>query len=194
MELYEIMLIIRPDLEAEEREEVLSGLSSVIEKNNGKVETVLDWHKRRLAYEISKHVEGYYYLIYFNGPGTIIPETEHYFRVNDAIIRYMTVCTDEKILREAAEKAAKEAERTTESAEVAGDEAEKSLEDQTEDAIKLSADAEEAEAATTEAELAEESDSEESAEKPDQETVETEPQPDESAETGKHSTDMQEKA
>lgn len=191
MELYEIMLIIRPDLEAEEREEVLSGLSSVIEKNNGKVETVLDWHKRRLAYEINKHVEGYYYLIYFNGPGTIIPETEHYFRVNDAIIRYMTVCTDEKILREAAEKAAKEAERTAESAEVADDEAEKSLEDQTEDAIKLSADAEEAEAATAEAELAEESDSEESAEKPDQETVETEPQPDESAETGKHSTDMQ---
>lgn len=193
MELYEIMLIIRPDLEAEEREEVLSGLSSVIEKNDGKVETILDWHKRRLAYEISKHVEGYYYLIYFNGPGTVIPETEHYFRVNDAFIRYMIVRTDEKTLAEAAEKAAKEAERMTESAEAADSEAEKSLEDQSEAVIKSSADAEVGEV-VAEIEPAEESDSEEPAVKPDQETAETEPQPDEATETEKHSTDMQDKA
>lgn len=194
MELYEIMLIIRPDLEAEEREEVLSGLSSVIEKYNGKVETVLDWHKRRLAYEINKHVEGYYYLIYFNGPGTIIPETEHYFRVNDAVIRYMTVCTDEKELQAAVEKAAKEAERISESAEVAGDEAEKSLEDQAEVTTKHSSDDEEAETTVAEAELAEGSDSETSAEKPDKETVETETQQDESIESEEQSPDMQEKA
>ncbi len=120
MELYETMLIIRPDLEAEEREEVLNGLSSTIEKNDGKVETVLDWHKRRLAYEINKHKEGYYYLIYFKGSGTIIPETEHYFRVNDAVIRYLTVCSTEQELQLAAEKAAKDAEKGAEPTEAGG--------------------------------------------------------------------------
>lgn len=120
MELYETMLIIRPDLEAEEREEVLNGLSSTIEKNDGKVETVLDWHKRRLAYEINKHKEGYYYLIYFKGSGTIIPETEHYFRVNDAVIRYLTVCSTEQELQLAAEKAAKDAEKAAEPTETGG--------------------------------------------------------------------------
>lgn len=117
MELYETMLIIRPDIEAEEREEVLNGLSSTIEKNDGNVETVLDWHKRRLAYEINKHKEGYYYLIYFKGSGTIIPEIEHYFRVNDAFIRYLTVCSNEQELQSAAEKAAKDVEKIAEPAE-----------------------------------------------------------------------------
>lgn len=120
MELYEIMFIIRPDLEVEEREEVIKGLSSTIEKNDGKVETLLDWHKRRLAYEINKHREGYYYLLYFKGSGTIIPEVEHYFRVNESVIRYLTVCSNEQELQLAAEKAAKDAEEISETAEVDG--------------------------------------------------------------------------
>jgi small subunit ribosomal protein S6 len=117
MELYEIMLIIRPDLETEEQEEVLNGLSSVIAKNNGTVSTVLDWHKRRLAYEIEKHKDGHYYLTYFSAPGTIIPEIEHYFRVTDAIIRYMIVRSSEQEFEAAADKAAKEAARAAEPTE-----------------------------------------------------------------------------
>jgi small subunit ribosomal protein S6 len=121
MELYEIMLITRPDLETEEQEEVLNGLSSVITKNNGTVSTVLDWHKRRLAYEIEKHKDGLYYLTYFSAPGTIIPEIEHYFRVTDAIIRYMIVRSSEQEFEAAADKAAKEAARAAEPTE-AGEE------------------------------------------------------------------------
>ncbi len=110
MELYEAMIIISPELEKDDHQEVLDGLSSAITKNNGTVSTVLDWRKRRLAYEINKFQEGHYYLVYFTAEGTIIPEIEHYFRVTDEIIRFMVVRTDEQEFEAAAKKAASEAE------------------------------------------------------------------------------------
>ena len=109
MGIYEVMFIVRPDLETVEHEEAISGLQAAITKNHGTVGTVVDWRKRRLSYEIDKHVEGHYYIIYFNGEGTIIPEIEHYFRVTDAVIRYMVVRADEQEFEKAAEKAAAEA-------------------------------------------------------------------------------------
>ncbi len=110
MELYEAMIIISPELEKDDHQEVLDGLSSTITGNNGSVSTILDWRKRRLAYEIDKFLEGHYYLIYFSAEGSIIPEVEHYFRVTDEIIRFMVVRTDEKEFEAAAKKAASEAE------------------------------------------------------------------------------------
>ncbi len=108
MELYEAMLIISPDVEKEDQEEVINGLSATITKNGGSVDTILDWRKRRLAYEIDKYQEGFYYLFYFSAQGTVIPEIEHYFRVTDAVIRYMVVRTDEQEFEAAAKKAASE--------------------------------------------------------------------------------------
>ncbi len=96
MGLYEIMLIIRPDFEPDQHEEIINGLKDTITNNEGIVNKVVDWRKRRLAYEIDKHVEGYYYLVYFSGQGTIIPEIEHYFRVSDAILRYLVVRVEEE--------------------------------------------------------------------------------------------------
>ncbi len=116
MGIYEVMFIVRPDLETVEHEEAISGLQDAITKNHGTVGTVVDWRKRRLSYEIDKHVEGHYYIIYFSGEGTIIPEIEHYFRVTDAVIRYMVVRADEQEFEKAAEKAAAEAARAEEAA------------------------------------------------------------------------------
>ena len=113
MGLYETMIILRPDLETEEQESVLSGFTAVVANHGGEVSTVLDWRKRRLAYEINKYREGHYYLIYFSGAGTIIPELEHYFKVTDAIIRNMVVSVEEKDFAAAAEKAAAAAEAIT---------------------------------------------------------------------------------
>ena len=113
MGLYETMIILRPDLETEEQESVLNGFTAVVANHGGEVSTVLDWRKRKLAYEINKFREGHYYLIYFSGAGTIIPELEHYFKVTDAIIRNMVVSVEEKDFTAAAEKAAAAAEAIT---------------------------------------------------------------------------------
>lgn len=111
MGLYEAMLIIRPDLEAEDHEELLNDFEKTISTQEGKVIKIVDWRKRRLAYEIDKHMEGHYYLAYFSGRGNIIPEIEHFFRVNDAVIRFMIVRAEEKDL------AAVETEEPVEAAE-----------------------------------------------------------------------------
>ena len=129
MELYEAMIIISPEVEKEEQEEVINGLSDVITKNGGSVDTILDWRKRRLAYEIDKHQEGYYYLVYFSAQGTIIPEIEHYFRVTDAVIRYMVVRTDEQEFESAAKKAVSEAAAAEKAAAEAAAPDEETVED-----------------------------------------------------------------
>ncbi len=109
MNYYEIMLIVRPDVESEEQQAVLEDLKSAIAKESGTLSTILDWRKRRLSYEIKKHKEGQYYLVYFSGEGNIIPEIEHYFRVTDEVLRYMIVSISEDDYNSAAEKAAAEA-------------------------------------------------------------------------------------
>ncbi len=95
MGLYEIMFIIRPDLEAEEHEEVLQELESAISGNGGTTDKLVNWRKRRLAYEIDKDIEGHYYLLYFKGHGPIIPEIEHFFKVNDAVIRFLIASVED---------------------------------------------------------------------------------------------------
>ncbi len=96
MSYFEIMVVIRPEMEPDEYEEILSGISSTITTNGGVLGKIVDWRKRRLAYEIDKQVEGYYYLVYFSGEGTIIPELEHFFRVNDTVLRFMIVRIQEE--------------------------------------------------------------------------------------------------
>lgn len=133
MALYETMVVLRPELEAEERESLLQGMKDVITKLQGEICKVDDWGLRRLAYEIKKINEGYYYLLYFNGSSETITELEHYFRVNDTFIRYMICAADqdafdaavaaEQKAKEAAEKRAKEAAEKAAAAEASAAEA-----------------------------------------------------------------------
>ena len=111
MAYYEVMFIVRPDLEADEEKAVLENLKAVITKEDGSVSTILDWRKRRLSYEIQKYTEGQYYLAYFSGEGEVIPEVEHYFRVSDAVIRYMVIAVSAEDYNAAVEKAAQDAQQ-----------------------------------------------------------------------------------
>jgi small subunit ribosomal protein S6 len=92
---YELMFILRPEMETEAEETLVANLQAVVLKLGGEVRKVDDWGKRRLAYEINKVNEGHYYLLYFTGSHEIIPELEHFFRVNDEVIRYLVVREDE---------------------------------------------------------------------------------------------------
>lgn len=91
MQNYEIMFILQPEMESEEMESLLESIKGVIGKQGGEIKNLDDWGKRRLAYEIAKYNEGHYFVITFKGSHKIIPEMEHFFRVNDEVIRYMIV-------------------------------------------------------------------------------------------------------
>jgi len=88
---YEVMFILRPEMEVEAEEAIVNHLQATIQKFGGEVSKVDDWGKRKLAYEIKKVNEGHYFLIYFTGTHEIIPELEHFFRVNDEVIRFLIV-------------------------------------------------------------------------------------------------------
>lgn len=95
MAVYETMFILQPELESKTETELIESLQAVLQKLGGQVDKTDDWGKRKLAYEIDKFVEGHYYLMHFSGSHEIIPELEHFFRVNDAVIRFIIVREEE---------------------------------------------------------------------------------------------------
>lgn len=95
MNKYELVLIFKPELSEEDRNTVFSRIQQIIDEN-GKLEEVHDWGKRKLAYEINYIKEGYYYIVNFDLDPQFVKEIERRCRLFDQIIRYMVVRVDEQ--------------------------------------------------------------------------------------------------
>ena len=95
MNKYELVLIFKPELSEEDRNTVFSRIQQVIDEN-GKLEEVHVWGKRKLAYEINYIKEGYYYIVNFDLDPQFVKEIERRCRLFDQIIRYMVVRVDEQ--------------------------------------------------------------------------------------------------
>jgi len=93
---YEIMFIVNPNVAEEEIDKINGQIENIITSGGGKVEKIEKMGKRRLAYEVEKQREGYYVLFTTNANGDILKECERRLRVMDAIIKYITVRTDEE--------------------------------------------------------------------------------------------------
>ncbi|MBA2377994.1 MAG: 30S ribosomal protein S6 [Blastocatellia bacterium] len=92
---YEVMYIVDPDTSADKIDQLNDAVSKLIEKEGGTVVRMDNVGKRHLAYEISKKTEGHYVLFEIDGSGQEIAELERRMRVNDLIMRYITVRVDE---------------------------------------------------------------------------------------------------
>lgn len=99
---YEVMYIVDPETPADRLTKLNDAVGKLIEKEGGTVVRMDDGGKRPLAYPIKKKTEGYYILFEIEGSGQEIAELERRMRVNDMIIRYITVRVDED--RKKAEK------------------------------------------------------------------------------------------
>ena len=95
MNKYELVIIFKTELSEEDRNTVFSRIQQVIDEN-GKLEEVHDWGKRKLAYEINYIKEGYYYIVNFDLDPQFVKEIERRCRLFDQIIRYMVVRVDEQ--------------------------------------------------------------------------------------------------
>ena len=88
MRKYEVMYIIRPDLEQEAVQATVEKFQNII--NNGGEITKHDvMGKRRLAYEINKLRDGHYVLVQFNANNDVINELDRVMKISDEIIRYL---------------------------------------------------------------------------------------------------------
>ena len=91
MNKYEVMYVINPTLEDSARVELINRFSNLVKENNGEVERVDEWGKRRLAYAIEYKTEGYYVLMYIQAPADLPRELERNFQINDNVLRYLVV-------------------------------------------------------------------------------------------------------
>lgn len=95
MRKYESLFVLRPNLEEEKRNELISKFTSIIE-SNGEIVKVDEWGNKKLAYEIEKLREGYYVLVDFKAAPELPSELERNFKIADDVIRYVVVNREEK--------------------------------------------------------------------------------------------------
>lgn len=93
MNKYETIFLINDDITEEQRNEVVSEIRKYLEKN-GKVSEEENLGKKKLAYEVKKYEYAYYYVINFTGKASIIPELERKYRINENILKFITIKKD----------------------------------------------------------------------------------------------------
>ena len=103
MRKYELIFIVRTDLPEEDLGKLITLMEGVVTSHGGKIEKVEKMGRRRLAYRVERQREGVYILFVVEGTGDTVKEFERRLRVNDAVIKYLSVRVDEELKR--AEKA-----------------------------------------------------------------------------------------
>lgn len=91
MNKYELAVVVSAKIEDDEREQVVEKVKALVERFGGKISDVDEWGKRRLAYEIQKMKEGFYYFIHFESDAEVPGEIEQRIRIMDNVLRYLCV-------------------------------------------------------------------------------------------------------
>jgi small subunit ribosomal protein S6 len=103
--LYEVMFIVRPDVEDDEVEKLITNFSSTVTNGGGTVKSVEKLGRRKLAYMVRKFNDGNYILLTIEANGAVVLELERRLRVTEPVIKFITVRMDEEEKRLAKVKA-----------------------------------------------------------------------------------------
>ena len=94
MRHYENLVIVKPTLTAEEIQASLQAIEEVITSNGGEIAATNAMGMRKLAYPIEKNARGYYQVIYYSAAPSAIAEIERRFRINEELLRFVTIKYD----------------------------------------------------------------------------------------------------
>ena len=94
MNKYELALVLNAKVEDDVRTATLEKVKGLVERFNGTITNVDEWCKKRLAYEIQKMKEGFYYFIQFESDSNCPNEVENHIRIMEPVIRYLCVRQD----------------------------------------------------------------------------------------------------
>ena len=97
MRVYEELFIVRPDLTDEEIDPIIEQVKTTVTASGGTVDKADKWGVRKLAYKVEKRSEGFYILIQFTAAPSTVKEVERRLRVNDVVMKFITVRIDEKM-------------------------------------------------------------------------------------------------
>ena len=96
MRHYENLVILKPTLTAEEMEAAIANIENNITKDGGEIVAREAKGMKKLAYEINKNPRGYFHIMYFKIAPTAIEEIERLYRINEDVLRFVTVKYDSK--------------------------------------------------------------------------------------------------
>ena len=116
MRRYETIVIVDPDLGEEERGTVFDKIRELIPQTGGLLVEFDEWGGRKMAYEIKKKQRGYYVCINYCGGGDLVSEMERQFRIDDHVMKYMTVLLDKEADMERIQEAMTQSEAEAEAA------------------------------------------------------------------------------
>lgn len=91
MNKYEIMLIVKPNVEDDARVNLMENLKGIITRHNGTVDNVADWGLREFAYEIQDFKKGYYTILDVTADAATVAEFDRLARINANVLRHMTI-------------------------------------------------------------------------------------------------------
>lgn len=95
MNKYELALVVSAKVEDEVRDAVVEKAKGYITRYNGTITEVEEWGKKKLAYEIQKMREGFYYFIQFDAEAGVPAQVEENVRIMDNVLRFLCVRADE---------------------------------------------------------------------------------------------------
>jgi small subunit ribosomal protein S6 len=93
---YEVMFIVRPDVEDADVDKLIAGFEQTIVNGGGALRSTEKLGRRRLAYTVSKFNDGNYVLLTIDADGTLVHELERRLRVSEPVIKFITVRMDEE--------------------------------------------------------------------------------------------------
>jgi small subunit ribosomal protein S6 len=99
MRKYEVVFVVRPDIPEEEVDKLNAQMEGIVTAAGGRVEKVEKMGRRRLAYRVQRHREGFYVLFAVEGTGDTVKEFERRLKVTDTVIKFLTVRIDEDLKR-----------------------------------------------------------------------------------------------
>ena len=102
MRKFETLLLLSPELSADNREGIINALTAIIEREKGVMVEVDNWGMRDLAYPVRKLMRGYYVRLVSNAPAELIAELERIVRITDGIFKFVTVKLADEVAGEVA--------------------------------------------------------------------------------------------
>lgn len=95
MALYEHVFLARQDLSQAQVDQLAANATEIVEANEGKVTKTETWGLKNLAYKIDRNRKAHFVMLNIEGPGSVVAELERQTRINEDVIRYMTIRVDE---------------------------------------------------------------------------------------------------
>jgi len=105
MRRYETIYILRPNLGEEEITTIIENTNQIIQEEKGTIIELNKWGMKKLAYLIKKETLGYYVYCDYAGTPAAVSEVERKFRIDDAVLKYMTIKTASSISDEQIQRA-----------------------------------------------------------------------------------------